>query len=112
MTGAAGPRIRLSAMSDVGQGLVRAFRAVDRLLGGERPPTRTRRCAARHSVVLGPGSGAVWTAYFPLLPEARSSDLPLASACGALLGAIVGAAAGHEGRRQRRLLRPGRWDGR
>ncbi|MGW3248567.1 hypothetical protein [Streptomyces sp. NPDC001070] len=99
-------------MSDVWRRLVRAFRAVDRFLGGERPPTRTQRFAARHPLGVALGAGAIGAAYFLLLADVRPPDRLLAGASGFLLGGILGATALYERRRQRRLLRLGLWDGR
>ncbi|MEV6995667.1 hypothetical protein AB0N87_42190 [Streptomyces sp. NPDC093228] len=98
-------------MSETRRRLVRAFWAVDRLLGGERPPTRTQKFAARHPVVLSLLAGAVWAAYFLLLPDVQPSDYVIAPIGGFLLGGIFGLTALHERHRQRRLRRLGLWDG-
>ncbi|MER6080768.1 hypothetical protein [Streptomyces sp. NPDC001833] len=91
--------------------LVRAFWAMDRLLGGERPPTRTQKFTARHPVVLSLLTGAVWAAYFLLLPDVQPSDYVIAPIGGFLLGGIIGLTALHERHRQHRLRRLGLWDG-
>ncbi|MGW2716553.1 hypothetical protein [Streptomyces sp. NPDC001492] len=98
-------------MSETGRKLVRAFWAVDRLLGGERPPTRTQKFAARHPVLLSLLAGAVSAAYFLLLPDVQPSDYAIAPIGSLLLGGIFGITALYERRRQRRLRRLGLWDG-
>ena len=98
-------------MSETRRRLVRAFGAVDRLLGGERPPTRTQKFAAQHPVVLSLLAGAVWATYFLLLPDVQSSDYVIAPIGSLLLGGIFGLTALHERRRQRRLRRLGLWNG-
>jgi hypothetical protein len=90
---------------------VRAFWTVDRLLGGERPPTRTQKFVARHPVILSLLAGAAWAAYFLLLADVQPSDYVIAGIGGVLLGGIFGLTALSEGRRQRRLRRLGLWDG-
>ncbi|MER6424723.1 hypothetical protein [Streptomyces sp. NPDC001137] len=84
---------------------------MDRVLGGERPPTCTQKFAARHPVVLFPLTGAVWAAYFLLLPDVQPSDYVIAPIGGFLLGGIFGLTALYERHRQRRLRRLGLWDG-
>lgn len=98
-------------MSEVGRGLVRAFWAVDRVLGGERPPTRAQKFLARHPVSLTLVTGTVWAAYFLLLPEVQSSDYVIAPVGAFLLGGVLGLTALYERRRQSRLRRLGLWDG-
>ncbi|MFF4542409.1 hypothetical protein [Streptomyces aureus] len=98
-------------MSDTRQRLGRALWAVDRLLGGERPPTRTQKFAARHPFVLSLLTGAVWAVYFLVLPDVQPSDYVIAPFGGLLLGGIFGFTALYERRRQRRLRRLGLWNG-
>ncbi|MGW0964645.1 hypothetical protein [Streptomyces sp. NPDC002516] len=98
-------------MSETKQRLVRAFWAVDRFLGGERPPTRTQKFTARHPVVLALLTGSVWAAYFLLLPDVQPSDYVIAPTGGLLLGGVFGLTALYERHRQRRLRRLGLWDG-
>jgi hypothetical protein len=98
-------------MSEVGRKLVRAFWAVDRFLGGERPPTRTQKFVARHPVLLALLTGTLWAACFLLLPGVQQSDFVVAPVGSFLLGGILGLTALYERRRQRRLRRLGLWDG-
>jgi len=84
---------------------------VDRFLGGERPPTRSQKFAARHPFVVTLLAGTVWAAYFLLLPGVQPSDFLIAPVGGLLLGGIFGLTALHERHRQRRLRRLGLWDG-
>ncbi|MFF9128450.1 hypothetical protein ACF09J_35295 [Streptomyces sp. NPDC014889] len=98
-------------MSETRRRLVRAFWTVDRLLGGERPPTRTQKFTARHPVILSLLTGAVWATFFLLLPDVQPSDYVIAPIGSLLLGGIFGLAALYERRRQRRLRRLGLWDG-
>ncbi|MEU2735805.1 hypothetical protein ABZ656_10265 [Streptomyces sp. NPDC007095] len=98
-------------MSEVGRRLVRVFWAVDRFLGGERPPTRTQKFTARHPVLLALVTGTVWAAYFLLLPGVQQSDFVIAPVGGFLLGGVLGLTALYERLRQRRLRRRGLWDG-
>ncbi|MFF4832162.1 hypothetical protein [Streptomyces sp. NPDC001315] len=98
-------------MSRAGRRVVRAFWAVDRFLGGERPPARTQKFAARHPVLLTLLAGTVWAVYFLLLPGVQPSDFVIAPVGGLLLGGILGLTALYERARQRRLRRLGLWDG-
>ncbi|WP_037624157.1 hypothetical protein [Streptomyces aureus] len=98
-------------MSETRRRLGRAFWAVDRLLGGERPPTRTQKFAARHPLVLSLLTGAVWAVYFLVLPDVQPSDYVIAPFGSLLLGGIFGFTALYERRRQRRLRRLGLWNG-
>lgn len=61
-------RDTLSVMPETGRRLMRTFWAVDRFLGGERPPTRTQKFAARYPVLPACLAGTIWVAYFLLLP--------------------------------------------
>lgn len=90
---------------------MRAFWAVDRFLGGERPPTRAQKFVARHPVLLTLLTGTAWAAYFLLLPGVQQSDFVIAPVGGFLLGGVFGLTALHERLRQRRLRRLGLWDG-
>ncbi|SDN39490.1 hypothetical protein [Actinacidiphila guanduensis] len=86
--------------------LLRAFWAVDRMLGGEQPLTRTERfVAARHPVRLGVAVGACWTAFFTLLPGTQSADVVVGVAGGMFLGALSGFTARYLRARQHRLQR-------
>lgn len=98
-------------MSDIGRRLVRSFWAVDRFLGGERPPSRTQKFAARHPLLVTLLTGTAWCAYFLVLPGVQPSDLVIAPVGGPLLGGVFGLTALYERRRQRRLRRLGMWDG-
>ncbi|SHN38142.1 hypothetical protein [Actinacidiphila paucisporea] len=93
-------------MSGIRSGLLRAFWAVDRMLGGEQPLSRTERfVAARHPVRLGVGVGVCWTALCTLLPGTQSLDVVVGIAGGILLGALSGFTAGYLRARQQRLQR-------
>ncbi|MET9880906.1 hypothetical protein ABZZ36_40860 [Actinacidiphila glaucinigra] len=98
-------------MSDIGRRLVGAFWAADRFLGGERPPSRTQKFAARHPLLLTLLAGTAWAAYFLLLSGVQPSDFVIAPVGGLLLGGIFGLTALYERRRQSRLRHLGLWDG-
>lgn len=98
-------------MPETGRRLIRTFWAVDRFLGGERPPTRTQKFAAQYPVLVTCLAGTIWAAYFLLLPGVQPSDYAIGPVGGFLLGGIFGLTALYERRRQRRLRRLGLWDG-
>lgn len=100
-----------TVMSDIGRKLVRAFWVVDRFLGGERPPSRTQKFAARHPLLLTLLAGTGCAAYFLVLPGVQPSDFVIAPVAGFLLGGIFGLTALYERCRQRRLRRLGLWNG-
>ncbi|MDX2853080.1 hypothetical protein PV342_32510 [Streptomyces sp. PA03-3a] len=84
---------------------------MDRFLGGERPPTRTQKFAARHPLVLALLAGTGCAAYFLVLPGVQPSDFLIAPVGSLLLGGIFGLTALYGRRRQRRLRWLGLWNG-
>jgi len=100
-------------MSDRDSALVRAFWAVDRALGGQRPPGRAQRWfEARRPVRPAVTTGAcrlgflLWCTDDVQLAD-RVVGLPVAVApC-----VLIGWPASYERARQERLRRLGLWDG-
>lgn len=90
-------------MPGIRSGLLRAFWAVDRMLGGEQPLTRAEFVAARRPVRLGVVVGVCWTAFCTLLPGTQSVDVAVGIAGGILLGALSGFTARYLRARQHRL---------
>ncbi len=96
------------AMPVKGGDLARAYWAVDRALGGQRPPTRSQMFAARRPLVVWLVAGIVWWGLFIILLE---GDVLPALGIGVLLGGLLAMFARIERGRQRRLVRLGVWDG-
>jgi hypothetical protein len=89
-----------------------ALRTLDRALGGQRRPTRIQKWVARHPI----GTGlcvAVPVTLFSLMPARGEEphDPLFAVAFGPALGLVFALTAASERLRQRRLKRPGIWDG-
>lgn len=94
--------------------LVRLFWAVDRAMGGDRPPTRAQRYAAQHPLLVGLTAGVIATGVFAvvaLTSETRLTDIVPVLLGGALMGANFGLTARMEKARQTRLRRRGIWNG-
>ncbi|MEW2154711.1 hypothetical protein AB0950_05350 [Streptomyces sp. NPDC007189] len=82
----------------------RAYWAVDRALGGERPPTRSQMFAARRPLVVAVVAGLFSSGLFLLASE---GDVLPALGMGVLLGGWFAMFARLERGRQRRLVRRG-----
>lgn len=99
-------------MANWQRSLADAFGAWDRALGGQRPPTRVQKWAARHPARAGLCLAAPFTLFFLMLSRADEPDDPLFAVGGGLTLALVfGVTALSEPLRQRRLMRLGLWDG-
>jgi predicted benzoate:H+ symporter BenE len=96
----------------MGQKLIRLFWAIDRSLGGERPPTRTQKFVARHPLGIAACVALAFGGFlFALSDESLPAALVTGLVGGVLLGGIFGLTAWGERSRQRRIRRLGRWDG-
>ena len=91
-----------------GGDLARAYWAFDRVLGGQRPPTRSLTFAAWRPLVVWLVAGVFFWGLFLLVFE---GDVLLALGMGVLLGGWFAMFARFERGRQRRLVRLGVWDG-
>jgi hypothetical protein len=92
--------------------LKRAFWSVDRILGGQQPPTRSQRFSARHPLAIGLCTGvpvAVLSAAAGLARHDSPGEILIGGGVGAALGAVFGLTALGERHRQRRLRRLGLW---
>ncbi|WP_327429510.1 hypothetical protein [Streptomyces sp. NBC_01236] len=92
--------------------LKRAFWSVDRVLGGQQPPTRFQRFTARHPLGVGMCVGApiVTLCVAESLAQHDSlGDMAIGAGLGAALGAVFGLTSLGERHRQRRLQRLGLW---
>nr|WP_237535369.1 hypothetical protein [Streptomyces sp. SID3343] len=89
-----------------------SFWAVDRLLGGQRRPTRSQKWAARHPISAGLCLAVPFALLFLVVsPERGIGSVLLAMLGGLIMGIIFTLVAGGERLRQRRLKRLGIWDG-
>lgn len=92
--------------------LAEAFWALDRVLGGQQPPTRLQQWVARHPVGAGLCMAVPFTLFFCVTaPEGEPGSLLFAVIFGLLMGLLFGLTAVLERLRQRRLRRLGIWDG-
>ncbi|WP_369141817.1 hypothetical protein [Streptomyces sp. R44] len=99
-------------MANWRRSLTDGFWAWDRALGGQRPPTRIQKWAARHPVGTGLCAAVPSTLFLLLLSREEEPDDPLfAVMSGLLMGLIFGLTAISERLRQRRLKRLGMWNG-
>ena len=92
--------------------LTRAFWSVDRMLGGQEPPTRSQRFSARHPIGIGVCTGvpiAILGAATTLEDHGSWGDVLIAGGFGAAIGIVFGLTALGERYRQRRLQRLGLW---
>lgn len=92
--------------------LKRAFWSIDRIFGGQQPPTRSQRFSARHPLAIGLCIGvpiAALSSAAALGDHQSSGEVLLAGGLGAALGAVFGLTALGERYRQRRLQRLGLW---
>ncbi|MFE4361289.1 hypothetical protein ACFVXH_35260 [Kitasatospora sp. NPDC058184] len=85
--------------------------ALDKVLGGQRRPTRFQKWAGRHPVQAGLWVAAPLTLFLWLV-SGDETDSPLFVVIGGLATwLILGLTAASERLRQRRLKRLGIWDG-
>ncbi|MEV6121143.1 hypothetical protein AB0M23_11530 [Streptomyces sp. NPDC052077] len=83
-----------------------AFRTLDRVLGGQRPPTRLQRRVAEHPYVAGLCVTVPYILFFLLIaPEDETGNLPFATLGGLAVGTCFTLTALAERSRQRRLER-------
>ncbi|WP_234344242.1 hypothetical protein [Streptomyces sp. NRRL F-5123] len=81
-------------------------------MGGQRPPTRSQKWAARHPVATGLCAAVPTTLFFlALSPGTAPGDLAFAAFSGLALGLVFSLTAASERLRQRRLKRLGLWNG-
>jgi len=93
---------------------VAAYRAVNRALGGELPPTRLQRYAARSPIAMSIIASTPLVTFSLLLglPSNGSwGDAPLGAGLGLCLAPVLYPFLLLERRRQRRLVRLGLWRG-
>ncbi|MGV9343327.1 hypothetical protein ACWDSD_00710 [Streptomyces spiralis] len=81
----------------------RAFAAVDRFLGGDRPPTRVQLFAARHPVLIGFCFGAALLGYGMASGPGDAGRVALTAVCAAAVGWSMWFACRAERRRHERL---------
>ncbi|MGW4382258.1 hypothetical protein [Kitasatospora sp. NPDC004531] len=99
-------------MANWRQSLADGFRARDRALGGQRPPTRIQKWVARHPLGTGLCAAVPFTVFLLLLSREEEPDDPFfAVVFGLAMGLVFGLTAVSERLRQRRLKRLGLWDG-
>ncbi|MGY3202563.1 hypothetical protein [Streptomyces sp. TE5632] len=92
--------------------LAEAFWALDRVLGGQQPPTRLQQWVARHPVGAGLCMAVPFTLLFWLMAEeGEPGPFLFAVLCGLPIALVFGLTAFLERLRQRRLRRLGIWDG-
>ncbi|MEV7279823.1 hypothetical protein [Streptomyces sp. NPDC093111] len=87
----------------------RGFRAVDRFLGGNQPPTRFQRFAARRPLAPAAAPGLLFFAVVAATPGTQLVDVMVGIAFGAALSLTYYVTAICERARQRRLIREGIW---
>lgn len=83
------------------------MRAVDRALGGQEPPSRLQRWAARHPVRAGLWAGVPFGVFFAVIGPGEAADGLWAALGGLVMAFCFGGFAYVERLRQRRLSRPG-----
>ncbi|MGW5169857.1 DUF6404 family protein [Streptomyces nodosus] len=96
--------------------LAGAFWALDRVLGGQRRPTRFQNWVGRHPIKAGLCTALPPTLFFTFFfwlvsDEEESDNLLFAVIGGLVMGLVFGLVAASERLRQRRLKRLGIWDG-
>ncbi|MBY8882554.1 hypothetical protein [Actinacidiphila acidipaludis] len=93
--------------------LVRALWAVDRALGGQRPPGRLQRwLAARRPVRVAVTTGLCWvTLFLCCAGDLQRADLVVGLPSGVAACVLIGWSVSYERARQERLRRLGVWDG-
>ena len=72
-------------MSPMGQKFIRMFWAIDRSLGGERPPTRTQKFAARHPLGLAACIAIASGGFFFALSDESLPDALVTGLVGGVL---------------------------
>ncbi|CAM5500350.1 Integral membrane protein OS=Streptomyces aurantiogriseus OX=66870 GN=GCM10010251_04950 PE=4 SV=1 [Streptomyces aurantiogriseus] len=100
-------------LRQLGRSLVRLFWAMDRALGGDRPPTRAQRYAALHPLRVGLVAGAIATGAFALVAltsRTHPTDIALVLLVGVMMGAIFALTARGERARQTRLRQRKIWN--
>lgn len=89
--------------------VTRAYRKIDRLLGGDEPPTRTQEFAARRPAFIGLCAGLVTLAACLLLSlggdDSGATSVAYSLLFGALMGGLFTAVCFAERKRQARLNR-------
>ncbi|MFI0898383.1 hypothetical protein [Streptomyces sp. NPDC020983] len=90
--------------------LVRGFWAVDRYLGGNKPPTRFQRFVGRHPLAPAVALGVLVLALAVVPPGTQTVDVEAGFTFGTLLGLTYYLTAIYERARQRRLIRQGIWE--
>lgn len=88
-----------------------AFGALDRVLGGQRRPTRIQKWAARHPIGAGLCPAVPFTVLLLVLSPAGGPGAPSSVAMGLFMAVVFALSALSERLRQRRLKRLGLWDG-
>jgi len=100
----------LTGMPKTLRALVRGFWALDRRIGGNRPPTRFERFAGRHPLAPAVAIGLLFLALIAAPPGTQTVDVEVGIVGGALLGLTYYLTAIYERARQRRLIRQGVWE--
>ncbi|MFE0700137.1 hypothetical protein [Streptomyces sp. NPDC058872] len=98
-------------MANWRRSLADGFWALDRLLGGQRRPTRFQKWAARHPVRAGLCLAVPFFLFMVLLSHEEPGVPLFAVAFGLLIWLGFGLTAFSERLRQRRLKRLGVWNG-
>lgn len=88
-----------------------AFWALDRVLGGQQPPTRVHQWVARHPVMFGLCMSVPFSLFFAMIGSEEEFSGLFAMVGGLFMGSLFGLFAFLERLRQRRLRRLGLWDG-
>lgn len=93
---------------------MRVFWAIDRALGGERPPSAVQQWfAALHPVRLALTTSACWIALvlWCVPGDVQRADLVVGLPSGIVACTLIGWMAYYERARQQRLRQLGIWDG-
>lgn len=88
-----------------------AFWTLDRLLGGQRRPTRIQKWIARHPIGTGLCMAVPYALFFIWLSSPEPENLWKAALGGLAMGFVFVPFVLLERLRQRRLVRLGIWDG-
>jgi len=99
-------------MANWRRSLADALWALDRALGGQRPPTRIQKSVARHPIGTSLFIAVPFALFFWALAGADDPGDPFAAVVGGLaIELVFGLTAYSERLRQRRLKRLGLWNG-
>ncbi|MEW1718898.1 hypothetical protein [Streptomyces sp. NPDC093109] len=99
-------------MASIGRKAKEALVTVDRLMGGQEPPTRFQLFAARHPVAVGFAVAAplLLVSLVTVLPDDGFAEALVFVGFAVALGAIFGGTAFAERLRQRRLVARGLYE--